>query len=233
MHIVQVLEQIVRGYLCGSKSKKWTWHLFSYNRLSTTSNVKTYFYRFEFQQRGTVHLHLLVWLKDITKSQHQFVRADFAKDHPDFYVNKYQSSDKPSPCLFLQNRDSFFETKDGKQVLHLKHPAEEFAVHLRAYISTLLPALRCSMDFQITDGRAMLLRYVTSYVTKWQDGISADSLFSYHISGGQAVTRYVTDMKPAEPEMWLALSPKKIAWSYRVELSNTQFLVVTQQQAIR
>ena len=69
------------------------------------------------------------------------------------------------------------------------------------------------MDFQITDGRAMLLRYVTSYVTKWQDGISADSLFSYHISGGQAVTRYVTDMKPAEPEMWLALSSKKIAWS--------------------
>ena len=66
-----------------------------------------------------------------------------------------------------------------------------------------------------------------------KDGITADSLFSYHISGGQAPTRYVTDMKPAEPEMWLALSPKKIAWSYRVELSNTQFLVVTQQQAIR
>ena len=69
------------------------------------------------------------------------------------------------------------------------------------------------MHFQITDGRAMLLRYITSYFTKWQDGITAQSLYSYHVSGGQAATRYVTDMKPAEPEMGLALSSKKIAWS--------------------
>lgn len=95
----------------------------------------------------------------MVESQHQFIRADFAPDHPDlsFYVHKYQPSDKPSPCLFLQNRNSFFESKDGKKILHLKHPAEEFEMHLRAYISTLLPALKCSMDFQITDGRAMLL----------------------------------------------------------------------------
>lgn len=53
-HIVHVLAQIVRGYLCGSNSSKWSKHIFSYNRLSTQSNVKTYFYRFEFQKRGTV-----------------------------------------------------------------------------------------------------------------------------------------------------------------------------------
>ena len=47
------------------------------------------------------------------------------------------------------------------------------------------------MDFQTTDGRAMLLRYVTSYVTKHQDGIDRDSLHFFHISGGQAAIRYV------------------------------------------
>lgn len=98
-------------------------------------------------------------------------------------------------------------------MLHLKHPAKEFAMNLRAYISSILPALECSMDFQTTDGRSMLLRYVTSYVTKHQDGIDRDALHSYHISGAQAAIRYVMDMKPAEPEMLLALSSTKISWS--------------------
>ena len=83
----------------------------------------------------------------------------------------------------------------------------------RAYISSVLPALQCSMDFQTTDGRSMLLRYVTSYVTKHHDAIDRDFLHSYHISGGQAAIRYVMDMKPVEPEMWLALSSTKISWS--------------------
>ena len=170
---MHVLAQIVRGYFCGSNSARWSNHLFNYNRLPTQSNVNTYFYRLEFQKRGTAHLHLLVWLKDITKIQYHLIRADTPNDHPDlvYLVNKYQPSDKPSSSLKLQNQDSFFESKNGKHVLHLKHPAEEFAMNLRAYISSVLPALQCSMDFQTTDGRSMSLRYVTSYVTKHHDAI--------------------------------------------------------------
>jgi hypothetical protein len=188
--------------LCGSNSQKWSNHLFNYNRLKSTKNVKTYFYRFEFQKRGTVHLHLLVWLQDISKTEYQHIRADIPNDHPEisYLANKHQRSDKASSSLKLQTDDSF-----------LKHPADAFAVNLRAYIATLLPALQCSMDFQTTDGRAMLLSYVTSYVTKWQDGIGTDALYAYHVSGGQAAIRYVMDIKPAEPEMWLALSSTKIA----------------------
>ena len=75
-HIVHVLAQIVRGYFCGSNSARWSNHLlnynhlFNYNCLPTQSNVNTYFYQLEFQKRGTAHLHLLVWLKDMTKIQH-------------------------------------------------------------------------------------------------------------------------------------------------------------------
>ena len=86
-------------------------------------------------------------------------------------------------------------------------------MNLRLYILTVLPALRCSMDFQTTNGKAMLLSYVTSYITKWQDGLGPDALYSYHISGGQAAVHYAMDVKPAEPEMWLALSSTKISWS--------------------
>ena len=31
MHIAHILEQIVRGYFCGSNTKMWNEHLFSYN----------------------------------------------------------------------------------------------------------------------------------------------------------------------------------------------------------
>ena len=214
-HIVHTLAQLVRGYLCGSNSNKWSSHVFSYNASKNYSNVKTFFYRFEFQKRGTAHLHLLIWLKDITKIQHKLIRADLPDDNPDlsFLASNYQQSDKPSSSLRLQETESHFTKVGDKSTLHLKHPAEAFACNLQAYISTVLPALECSMDFQTTDNRAMLLRYVTSYVTKWQDGISSDSLYSYNISGGQAAVRYVMEMKPAEPEMWLSLSSTKISWS--------------------
>ena len=59
-HIVHILEQIIRAYLCGSNDKKWSNHVFNYNRIANYKNVETYFYRFEFQNRGTVHVQLLV-----------------------------------------------------------------------------------------------------------------------------------------------------------------------------
>lgn len=182
-NIAHALEQIVRGYLCGSNSTKWSHHLFSYNRTSNHNNIKTYFYRFEFQKRGTLHLHMLVWLHDITKMQHKFIRADIPHDNPElaFFSHKLQPSDKPSHCLTLQTEESHISIENGKYVQHLKHPAEEFALNLRAYIATLLPVLKCRMDYQTTNGVAMLLRYVTSYVTKFQDSLSIDSMYSYEV----------------------------------------------------
>ena len=125
-HIVHVLAQMVRGYLCGSNSDKWSSHIFSYNRDKKHTNVKTYFYRFEFQKRGTVHIHLLVWLNDITKIQHGYISADFPRDNADisYLVSKYQHSDKPSPSLRLQEAESYFSTLSGNTVLNLRHRAK-------------------------------------------------------------------------------------------------------------
>lgn len=214
-HIAHTLEQIIRGYLCGTNDKRWSNHVFSYNRIAKYHNVKTFFYRFEFQKRGTLHVHLLVWLKDITKTQHHLIRADIPRTNPELahLVYTLQQSDKHSHNLNLQNEESFFEVKNGKPIHHLKHPASEFALNLRAYIVTILPTLKCSMDYQTTDGVAMLLRYVSSYVTKFHDDTPIDALYSYKLQGRQAAVRYVISNQPAEPEMWFFLYSTKIAWS--------------------
>lgn len=214
-HIVHVLEQIVRGYLCGSSNAKWTNYIFGYNQIAGRQNVKTYFYRFEFQKRGTVHLHLLVWLQNLSKIQHKHISAHVPKTNEDFayLVYKLQKSDKPSNCLNMQNDESYFEFKDNKCIHHIKHPPREFALNLRAYIDTLVPTLKCSMDYQVTDGIGMLLRYVSSYVSKTHDATTIDSLYSYNLTGSHAAIKSLMTNKPAEPEMWFHLSSRKIAWT--------------------
>ena len=58
LHISHVLQELIRGYLCGFNSNKWSNYVFSHNNSKTQKNIKTYFYRFEFQQRGTTCIFL-------------------------------------------------------------------------------------------------------------------------------------------------------------------------------
>ena len=213
IHIAHIPEQLVRGYLCGSNTQQWHEHVFSYDNKSNRSNMHTYYYRFEFQQRGTVHLHLLVWLKNITMIQHGLIRADIPWEHPEiaFLVNKLQGSDKS--CLPMNNDPSTFDHSGEHNILKLYYPQEAFAINLRAYILTLIPSLCCRMDIQFADGKAMLLRYVTSYVSKWKDAYSIDALYSHHVTPYQAAYRHLEEMQPCEPEMWLQMSPIKFSWS--------------------
>ena len=50
LHFVNVLEQLVRGYMCGSNDSRWKSHLFSNYCKTGENNVANYFYRFEFQK---------------------------------------------------------------------------------------------------------------------------------------------------------------------------------------
>ena len=59
LHVAHVLEQIARGYLAGAKTNRWHHHVFGNLQQPLDRNVITYFYRFEFQSRGTIHLHML------------------------------------------------------------------------------------------------------------------------------------------------------------------------------
>ena len=66
LHVGHVLEQLACGYLAGANTNRWRNHVFGNTEQPTESNVLTYFYRFEFQERGTLHLHMLVWVKDVS-----------------------------------------------------------------------------------------------------------------------------------------------------------------------
>ena len=160
------------------------------------TNVLTYFYLFEFQGRGTVHVHLLVWLKDIKRIRLNLLRADIPWSHPDvsFDVAHQQKSDKGA--MPLNDSATVVSQSNGTTLVKLHHPADAFALNLRAYISSVVLCLKCRMDVQISDGHGMLLRYVTSYVSKWQDSFETDSLYSLCIGPYQAACKHLMCMKP-------------------------------------
>ena len=174
--VAHALEQIVRGYLTGCNDQRWRNHVFSYSQIPTQNNVLTYFYRFEFQKRGTIQMHLLVWLRDISEIDFERIRADVPTGNPEdaFSIRELQKSDKPSPFLNLCNEPASANRR--LQSLTIQHNEEAFAVNLRAYIDTLSPTLKCSMDVQTTDGSRMLMRYTSSYVSKWSEGFDSAAL---------------------------------------------------------
>lgn len=221
IHIVSVLEQIVRGYLCGSNTNRWSTHVFNYDNKKDRKNVNTYFYCFEFQDRGTVHLHMLVWLKNPNKIKLDVLRADipFANANLSFLAADLQKSDKSA---MPQNSEKTKVTNvQDRETISFFHPPEAFAMNLRAYISTLLPSLKCRMDVQSSDGKGMLLKYAASYVSKWHDAYDNDAMFSVHVGPYQAAYSHLRALRPLEPEMWMSLSNQRIAWtSSRIHCSN-------------
>lgn len=98
IHIAHVLEQVVRGYLTGANCNRWRTHLLSSVHDLLSRNVKTYFYRFEFQQRGTLHLHMLVWLEDLSSIRADLLHASvlWENAHDAFLVAHTQKSHKSS-----------------------------------------------------------------------------------------------------------------------------------------
>lgn len=213
LHIAHVLEQVVRGYLCGSNTNRWRNHVFNDSDDPAQTNILIYFYRFEFQQRGTVHLHLLVWLQDPTKIRHDLFRASIPWQLSDeaYTVSSVQKSDKSVLPVEL-GRDRFQNTTDGTHLV-FHYTQEDADRNIRAFISPLLAALQCRTDIQATDRQGMILKYVSSYVSKWHDGASTQGLHCSDISGYQAACTFLRSMRPLEPEMTLQLANIKLAWT--------------------
>ena len=229
-HFMHVLQQIVCGYICGTNIFRWKNHLPNYKRRQTKSSVDTYFYRFEFQGRGTVHLHLLVWLNNFSQTQYHSFRADIPPTESELhsYVMKHQTSDKPSRSLTLQECHTYVDIHDGHKTLHMIHDANAFAANLRGYIDTILPSLACSMDVQTTDGRGMILRYVASYASKWNETFHRDSMFARDVNPYSAAFHYLVNLTLCEPEMWSLLSSHKLAYAHGI---TVDFVVPTPDTA--
>ena len=130
-------EQIARGYLTGANSNRWHHHVFGYTQNPKDSNVITYFYCFEFQSRGTLHLHMLVWVKDLSLIRANLFRTSIPQGNANDPLLVADTQKSSSSFLTLSNSpDSFIVRPDG--TTH-----EDADRNLRAYFTTLLGALHC------------------------------------------------------------------------------------------
>ena len=149
-----------------------------------------------------------------------FFRADMPWDNPDLAYLASDLQNSNSSALRLKTTATEVTSDQGTPSLSFYHPADAFELNLRAYISTLLPSLKCRMDVQSSDGKAMILKYVASYVSKWHDAYSNDALFSLHVGPYQAAYRHLRALRPLEPEMWMSLSSQKILDKLQNEVNH-------------
>ena len=93
VHVLHVMEQYARGYISGGNDKSWKRHVVADTR-HMRSNVKMYFYRFEYQNRGSPHLHMLLWLTNLSNMDTDRFSAHAPVDNPEMHytVEKLQVS---------------------------------------------------------------------------------------------------------------------------------------------
>ena len=128
-----------------------------------------------------------------------------------FLVYDLQKSRTSS--LPLRQGPNHVLTENNQTYLAFHHSRSDKGCNLRAFVPALTGSLQCSMDVQFSDGKAMLLKYVTSYVAKCHDAVKTQQLYSVDLGAYQAATSFLKNMHPLEPEMVLQLTSMKIAWT--------------------
>ena len=219
LHIAHVLEQVARGYLSGGNCNRWRTHVFGNKDHPTTANVQCYFYRFEFQKRGTLHLHMLLWLQDIAVTRADLLNATVLCDNAEdaFVVVDTQKSDKS--CLKIHTHPtSFITLPSGKNTIELHHTADDADRHICAHLTTILGCLRCRSDVQLADGKALLLKYVSSYITKMHESEPSEGLYCNDMTGYQAANSFLRTVTPLVPEMIFELTSTKVCWTDKMTL---------------
>ncbi|OLP81254.1 hypothetical protein AK812_SmicGene38227 [Symbiodinium microadriaticum] len=226
-HLAHLLFQIAEGLLAGTNrrqaahARRWDRHILARGDSGGTAVVEV-FGRLEFQDgkrkrhvgpsqsyhgSGRVHLHLLVWLQNADSVDWpRVLRADIpdATTEPELHDLVRGSQ--------LDWDDSAWPRRDGPTVfdevagvLHLHHPADAHAAHVRAYLPDVLGALQCHMDVQMGDGRGLLLQYASTYTAKFSDQF-ATSWLNEEATDFQLARKVLMEYHPLEPEMWLQLA---------------------------
>ena len=82
----------------------------------------------------------------------------------------------------------------------------------RAFVDTILRSLECHMDVQCADGKDMLLRYTTSYVSKIKHHDVLYDTILKDFSGYDIGNRYMGALDVNFPEMVMLLIDVKVAY---------------------
>ena len=65
----------------------------------------------------------------------------------------------------------------------------------------------------------MILRNVTSYVSKWKETFHRDTLYLTDVNAAQEAFRFYVNLKICEPEIWTLLSNTKMSYCHGTTLS--------------
>ena len=157
---------------------------------------------------------MLVWVDNISATRADLLHASVPWDNAEdaFVVASTQKSDRS--CLPVNHHpDSFTTDPLGNTTLQFLHTEDDAERHIRAYITTLLGSLHCRTDVQLADGKSLLLKYVSSYVTKMHESATSQGLYCTDATGYQATNSFLRTVKPLEPEMVFQFSNIKVCWS--------------------
>ena len=240
LHIAHVLAETVLGFLTGfnqqsagaKKSRAWKSHVFAAQDGSGRKTVLNFFGRLEYQDgkrkryvnqqetaaqfyhgRGTVHLHLLVWLQHAEAAKlEESVSATVPADNQ-VMASLVEGSQRSWTGSGWPQEPGASHYDPATGLLRLHHSESDYCKYkadgtpegVRAYVVDVLASLRCHVDVQMSDGRGMLLKYVSGYVPKFSDSFTTDWL----ADGGSdyaIAKRVLTDYHPLVPEMTLQLA---------------------------
>ena len=140
LHVAHALEQIAWGFLTGANCNRWWQHVFADTVNPAKHNMLTYFYCFEFQERGTLHLPMLVWLKDVSAIRAGLLQASipWQNQNDAFLVADVQKSDRSSISINQSSSNSFMQKPDGTTQLEFRYIPEDAHRNIRAFVTTLL-----------------------------------------------------------------------------------------------
>ena len=239
LRIAHVLTQTVVGFLTGANKQigrkteqAWKSHVFAAKDGSGKKTVVNFFGRLEYQDgkrrryigeeevaaqfyhgRGTVHLHLLVWLQHVEAICLESAVAATVPEDNEVVASLVNGSQRSWTGSGWPRHDgsSFYDAEKG--LLRLRHTAEDWCTRnssgtaegVRAYLVDLLTSLHCHVDVQMSDGRGLLLKYVSGYVPKFSDSFTTDWL-NDACSDYCVAKRVLCDYHPLEPEMALQLA---------------------------
>ena len=120
-----MLEQYIRGYLCSTNTNRWKDHLFAKKSDPSSNKVTNYFYRFEFQKRGTLHTHILIWLEDMNEVDVTKLSATIPLGNVEEAFQVYDLQKSSSCALPLRQGPNQVLTENGETYLAFHHMASE------------------------------------------------------------------------------------------------------------
>ena len=215
LHLAHILTEAVRGLLIGGYSDSCQDAC-----LLSGSKKAIFFARLEFQDgkrqtleqqmrtqfyhgRGTVHVHVLVWLQDAENKARlpEIVAAILPPGKtPLGSLVRGSQLDRQDSSWPLREEPSEWDVQAN--TLRLRHPQDAFAAHCRAYMPDILSSLKCHMDVQGGDGRGHVLRYTAGYIPKFSAAwpTQIEDADTHNIA-----YRILSEYHPLEMEMMLQL----------------------------